>query len=107
MRIQIEPIQLSIIRTCNEMELQILCLTPEQIQLHLQFNCNGTGFYSCQIEFTSEEINAFYNDELDMLEWIIARFNLKCVQTFNLKRKELMDAWNMNKKSKFILYHTL
>ena len=107
MRIHIEPIQLSIVRTCNEMDLEVISCSPQEIELGVQFNCNGTGFYSCNIKFNAEEIESFYKDELDIMDWIIQRFNLTLKESFSLKRKEMEEFTQLNKKIKFRSYHRL
>lgn len=105
MRIQIEPIQISIVRSCNEIALQILTMSPSEICLNLEFNYDGITFYSCSVQLLPNEINSFYENELDMMQWIMERFNLKMTQKIQLKRKEIEHEYFDNKRQKFILYH--
>lgn len=107
MRIQIEPIQISIVRSCNEIGLHILTMSPSEIRLNLEFNYDGITFYSCSVQLLPSEIESFYENQLDMMQWIVERFNLKITQTIQLKRKEIEQEYMANKRSKFILYHRL
>lgn len=99
---QIEPIQLSIVRTCNGINIQVLELSTERIFLRMEFMFHQQAIYSCEIDLLPDEIQSFYDNKLDLFEWLFVRFNVKMSLSKKLKRKDLEEIQisEINKKIK-------
>lgn len=91
MIIQVEPVQISFVRTCSSLDIRILELLEHSIVLYIEFfNTNQESIYKCNLHLSQEEIQEWQKDQLDIIQWVLLKFHVQTSQHLpSLKRKDL------------------
>jgi len=103
MLFKIEPVPITITQNCYALEFSILELSEYKIALQVCFyNLNMEVIYKGEINLNEEEIHCWQQNELDLMEWIMNRFQLVYSKESlpSFKRKDYNDKSMMNKKQK-------
>jgi hypothetical protein len=103
MRFKIDPVPITITRTCNSIEFEFIEIQDIRILIQVEFfDLNRESIYRGVLQLNTTDLNLWNQNELDLIEWIMKRFELNFSQDLpKLKRKDVLDIeCEINKKRK-------
>jgi hypothetical protein len=105
MRFQIEPVPISIVRTCKWINFEFIEILDTRIIIEVEFlDVEKNSIYKGKLQLNDIDLELWNVNELDLIQWIMNRFELN--YTFEqdlpqLKRKDLFELESeINKKRK-------